>query len=235
MKVDGERDFEAPRETVWRVLNDPQNMAQLIPGVESFEVQDDRHWKASVKIPLGLGGLSMTMNFEKIEERPPEFAKMVSKGQGVGAMMNMETSFSLDEAGAERTHMRWEADVKIAGPVGSMGQRVLQPIVNQQVGNVLNVLEKQVEEAKVSEQGAADEGREHAGVGATSDASGSAGTPAPTTDIPPPETGAELHDEGPPAEGVAEQGSSGAEEGLNPWAPQSYEGEGEGPTSSTEG
>ena len=25
------------------------------------------------------------------------------------------------------------ADVKIAGPVGSMGQRVLQPIVNQQV------------------------------------------------------------------------------------------------------
>ena len=34
--------------------------------------------------------------------------------------------------------MKWEADVKIAGPVGSMGQRVLQPIVNQQVNNVLN-------------------------------------------------------------------------------------------------
>ena len=30
--------------------------------------------------------------------------------------------------------MAWEADVKIAGPVGAMGQRVLQPIVNQQVG-----------------------------------------------------------------------------------------------------
>ena len=37
--------------------------------------------------------------------------------------------------------MKWEADVKIAGPVGSMGQRVLQPIVNQQVGNVLAALE----------------------------------------------------------------------------------------------
>jgi hypothetical protein len=42
--------------------------------------------------------------------------------------------------------MQWEADVSIAGPVGSMGQRVLQPIVNQQVGNVLNALEVQVEE-----------------------------------------------------------------------------------------
>ena len=34
--------------------------------------------------------------------------------------------------------MKWAADVKIAGPVGSMGQRVLQPIVNQQVAHVLD-------------------------------------------------------------------------------------------------
>src|SRR5919204_5207210 len=216
MKVQGERDFEAPRDIVWRVLNDPQNRARLPPGGERWEVQDDRHWQAAVKIPLGLGGLSMTMNFEKVEERPPEFAKLVSKGTGVGAMMNMETSFDLAEAGAEKTRMKWEADVKIAGPVGSMGQRVLQPIVNQQVGNVLNALEKQVQEAT---------GAAHAGVGATSDASGSAGTPEPSTQIPAPATGDELQDEGPPAEGEAEPGSSGAEEGLNPWAPQSYEGE----------
>ena len=46
--------------------------------------------------------------------------------------------------------MRWEADVKIAGPVGSMGQRVLQPIVNQQVKNVLDALDKQVTQAAAS-------------------------------------------------------------------------------------
>ena len=37
--------------------------------------------------------------------------------------------------------MNWAADVKIAGPVGSMGQRVLQPIVNQQVQHVLGSLD----------------------------------------------------------------------------------------------
>jgi carbon monoxide dehydrogenase subunit G len=42
--------------------------------------------------------------------------------------------------------MDWEADVKIAGPVGAMGQRVLQPIVNQQVGQVLAALEQRVAE-----------------------------------------------------------------------------------------
>jgi carbon monoxide dehydrogenase subunit G len=146
VKVEGTREFTAPRATVWEVLNDPAQMAKLMPGVESFEVQDDRHWKANVKIPLGLGGLKMSMNFDKVEEREPEYARLVAKGSGVGAMLNMETQFHLSEAGSG-TSMRWEADVKIAGPVGSMGQRVLQPIVNQQVGNVLTALEKQVNEA----------------------------------------------------------------------------------------
>jgi hypothetical protein len=35
--------------------------------------------------------------------------------------------------------------VKILGPVGSMGQRVLQPIVNQQVEHVLTALDAQVQ------------------------------------------------------------------------------------------
>jgi len=37
--------------------------------------------------------------------------------------------------------------VKVLGPVGSMGQRVLQPIVNQQVQHVLTALDAQVQEA----------------------------------------------------------------------------------------
>jgi uncharacterized protein len=146
MKVEGTKTFGVPRSVVWEVLNDPEQMAKLMPGVESFDVQDDRHWTANVKIPLGLGGLRMKINFEKVVERAPEYAELSAKGQGVGAIMNMQTSFALSEAGGG-TSMKWTADVSIAGPVGSMGQRVLQPIVNQQVGNVLRSLEQQVAEA----------------------------------------------------------------------------------------
>lgn len=144
MRVEGEKRFEAPRDTVWRVLNSPESMAKTMPGVESFDVRDEKHWTANVKIPLGLGGLRMKINFEKLEEREPEFARLSAKGEGVGAIMNMQTSFELAEADGG-TSMKWAADVSIAGPVGSMGQRVLQPIVNQQVGNVLRSLEQQVE------------------------------------------------------------------------------------------
>jgi len=146
MIVSGERQFDAPRETVWRVLNDPASMAKTIPGVESFDVHDERRWTANVKIPLGLGGLKMKIDMEKTETREPEHAELRIKGTGVGAMLRMETSFDLAEGGGG-TAMTWSADVHIAGPVGSMGQRVLQPIVNQQVEQVLSALDAQVQEA----------------------------------------------------------------------------------------
>jgi carbon monoxide dehydrogenase subunit G len=148
VNVSGERTFDAPREVVWRVMNDPASMAKTMPGVETFDVHDDRSWTANVKIPLGLGGLKMKVDMEKVEEREPEFAKLAVKGHGVGAMMNMETSFTLGDADGGGTAMAWSADVHILGPVGSMGQRVLQPIVNQQVQHVLAALDAQVQAAK---------------------------------------------------------------------------------------
>ena len=157
MKLEGTKELSAPRDVVWSVLNDPEQMAGLMPGVEGFEIKDDKNWQAKVKIPLGLGGLRMTVDFEKVEEREPEFASLRAKGNGVGAIMNMQTNFHLSEAG-EGTSMRWEADVKIAGPVGSMGQRVLQPIVNQQVGNVLKALDQRVSEVAGGGTGGAEQG-----------------------------------------------------------------------------
>ena len=94
MIVSGTKELTASRETVWSVINEPSEMAKLMPGVESFEITDEKHWTAKVKVPLGLGGLKMTMNFEKLEEREPEFASMRAKGQGVGALMDMTTSFT---------------------------------------------------------------------------------------------------------------------------------------------
>ena len=149
MKLEGTKELAAPREVVWGVINDPAEMAQLMPGVESFEVQDDKHWSANVKVPLGMGGLKLKFRFEVLDERPIEYSKLSAKGQGVGAIVSMETEFNLSGDG-DRTNMLWTADVRVAGQIGSMGQRVFQPIVNQQVGNVLDALDRQVQEAKQS-------------------------------------------------------------------------------------
>ena len=222
MKIQGERTFDSPRETVWGVLQDPAQMAELMPHVESFDVEDDRRWKANVKIPLGLGSLKMSIKFEKLEEREPEYSRLHAKGTGVGALMNLETQFNLSEQD-NKTGMAWEADVRIAGTVGSMGQRVLQPIVNQQVQLVLTALEKQVAKAgsgpvETTAQEAPPQ---------QSDSGGLAGAP-PASMNAETETDPETKDYGPPADTTpegdptADAGSSGAEEGLHPLEEESY-------------
>jgi carbon monoxide dehydrogenase subunit G len=196
VRVQGERTFEAPRETVWGILQDPAQMAELMPGVESFDVQDDRRWRANVKIPLGLGSLRMSINFEKTEERPPEFSRLHAKGTGVGALMNLETQFDLRDEG---------------------GATVLQPIVNQQVQHVLTALDAQVAKAaggtptppQHSESGGL------AG-GAEPSTEAAAATDPETKDYGPP---AETTPEADPA---VDAGSSGAEEGLSPLEKESY-------------
>ena len=64
---------------------------------------------------------------------------------------------------------------------------------------------------------------------------GDAGTPKPP---PEPETEADVKDYGPPAESDADpepdEGTSGADEGISPWAPEAYDPEGEGSATSTE-
>ena len=143
MKVQGDRHFAVDRKIVWDVMNNPAKMAGLMPGVQEFSIKDDRHWQAKVKVPLGMGLLHMTVDFEKTEERKPEFSSLKAKGKGVGAVMNMTTSFTL-EATDTGTNMKWVADVRIMGPVGAMGQRILQPVVKQQVDQVLTALDQQV-------------------------------------------------------------------------------------------
>jgi carbon monoxide dehydrogenase subunit G len=222
VKVQGDRTFAAPRATVWSVLQDPAQMAEIMPGVESFDVEDDRRWKANVKIPLGLGSLRMSINFEKTEEREPEFSQLRAKGTGVGALMNLVTQFHLTEVDSG-TAMAWEAEVRILGPVASMGQRVLQPIVNQQVEHVLKALDTQVARAggePIEREGEKTPPQE-------SDSGGQAGGTEPSLDAETP-TDPETKDYGPPAETTAEAdpaeeaGSSGAEEGLSPWEEEPY-------------
>jgi len=193
VNVEGERTFDAPRATVWKVLNDPAAMAATMPGVESFDVHDDQRWTANVKIPLGLGGLKMKVDMEKADVRELEHAALHVKGQGVGAMMNMTTTFDLSDESSGGTHMKWAAEVKIAGPVGSMGQRVLQPIVNQQVQHVLGALDDQVQQAKGAQQPPAEGPKDY-------------GEPAESDADPEPDSG-----------------TSGAEEGISPISDEPYE------------
>lgn len=143
MELSGTREFHAPRSVVWSVIVDPATLAGLMPGVSNFALIDGRSWRATVRVPVGVGSLTMKVEFERVDERPPEFATLRANGKGVGATMRMMTSFNL-VGDTARTSLQWHADIQVGGPAASMGTRVLQALFGRQIDLLLQALEQQV-------------------------------------------------------------------------------------------
>ena len=126
MKVEGVKEFDAAPQTVWDVLMDPSRISKLLPGVEGFEVQDDKHWSANVKVPLGMGGLKLKFKFEVADERPIDYAAVddcgvrihpqIVEGQVHGATAHglgaaLHETFAYDEDGQLMTANFYEYHV----------------------------------------------------------------------------------------------------------------------------
>ncbi|MBV2186298.1 MAG: carbon monoxide dehydrogenase subunit G, partial [Rhizobium sp.] len=53
MDMSGSERIEAPVETVWQALNDPEILRQAIPGCESLEKTSDTEMAAKVVLKIG--------------------------------------------------------------------------------------------------------------------------------------------------------------------------------------
>ena len=85
MDMTGERRIAAPRETVWRALNDAEVLKQAIPGCEEIDKTSDTEFTAKVTAKVGpvkarFGGKVTLSDLD-----PPNGYKISGEGQGGGA------------------------------------------------------------------------------------------------------------------------------------------------------
>jgi carbon monoxide dehydrogenase subunit G len=141
--IQGERRIEASRERVFRALTDPHELSELIPGVERVEVTSADEWIAVVKPPFG-GGLNLKLDMHVTDRRHPERARLVAWGKGFGARISIETEFELVENGGA-TQMEWTAEVGLAGLVGGLGRKGLEPTAKRHAERSLDRLQRRIE------------------------------------------------------------------------------------------
>jgi uncharacterized protein len=141
--IQGERRIQASRERVFRALTDPQELSELIPGVERVEVNSDDEWITVVKPPFGRG-LNVKLDMHVTDRRPPEHARLVAWGKTFGARISIKTEFELVENGGA-TQMKWNADVGLAGLLGALGGKALEPTAKHQAERSLDRLQRRVE------------------------------------------------------------------------------------------
>ena len=145
MKFEGSVAIDAPRDTVWAFVIDPQQVGQCGPGVESIDVIDDTHFKAVAKVGIGFINARFTVNMEMAEQEPPNRAVIKAHGQAPGSAVDATAQMSLSDGADGGTRMDWNADVAIAGSLASLGARLIEGTANKMIGQTFECMKVKLE------------------------------------------------------------------------------------------
>ena len=145
MKFEGTVDIAAPRDRVWAFVIDPEQVGQCGPGVESIEVIDDTHFKATAKVGIGFISARFVVNMEMAEQQPPDRAVIKAHGQAPGSAVDATASMVLSDGDAGGTRMDWNADVAISGSLASLGARLIEGTANKMIGQTFTCMKEKLE------------------------------------------------------------------------------------------
>ena len=147
MHFEGTVDIAAPRDRVWAFVTDPNQVGQCGPGVESIQVVDDRHFKATAKVGVGFISARFVVNMEFAEQVPPEAARITAHGQAPGSAVDADARMRLSDNGTGGTTMDWSADVNISGTLASVGGRLIEGTANKMIGQTFGCMKSKLEGA----------------------------------------------------------------------------------------
>jgi carbon monoxide dehydrogenase subunit G len=145
MKFAGTVDIAAPRDKVWAFVIDPNQVGQCGPGVETIEVIDDTHFKATAKVGIGFISARFIVNMEMAELTPPDQAVIKAHGQAPGSAVDATAQMNLTDGPNGATTMDWSADVTISGSLASLGARLIEGTANKMIGQTFECMKSKLE------------------------------------------------------------------------------------------
>jgi uncharacterized protein len=145
MKFAGSVEIAAPRERVWAFVIDPNQVGQCGPGVESIELIDPTHFKATAKVGIGFISARFVVNMEMAEQTPPDRAVIKAHGQAPGSAVDATAQMRLSDGADGGTRMDWDADVTISGSLASLGARLIEGTANKMIGQTFECMKSRLE------------------------------------------------------------------------------------------
>jgi uncharacterized protein len=145
MHFEGSVQINASRDKVWAFLIDPNQVGSCGPGVESVEVIDETHFKATAKVGVGFISARFVVNMELVDLEAPDKANIKAHGQAPGSAVDATATMSLSAGEGGGTQMDWLADVNISGTLASVGARLIEGTANKMIGQTFDCIRTKLE------------------------------------------------------------------------------------------
>lgn len=144
MTLSGTYTVNAPAQTIWNMLMDPDTLARVTPGITSLEKIDADNFKAVAEVKVGPVGGAFTGNLKISDRQEPEhFTLEIQQNSKIGNA-NAVVHLNMKALSPNQTEVSFEGEVKLSGMLASMGARVVTPVANMLSKQFFEGLEQEV-------------------------------------------------------------------------------------------
>lgn len=126
MDMNGSERIEAPVETVWQALNDPQVLKECIPGCESLEKLSDTEMTAIVVLKVGPVKARFQGSVTLTNLNPPHSYTISGEGKGgIAGFAKGGADVSLAPDGTNATNLSYTVKADVGGRIAQLGGRLI--------------------------------------------------------------------------------------------------------------
>ena len=143
MQLTGSHTFSAPRQILWDLLNDPEVLARITPGVDTLEQTGPGQYQAVLHIKMGPINSTFNGALQVVDSKEPESYRLLIDVDGKIGQIRAEGRVRLADQGRE-TAVEVEGGSQLTGRLASMGQRLLSGVARMFTNQFFRALEREI-------------------------------------------------------------------------------------------
>lgn len=115
----------APRQRVWEMLQDPQVLGRIIPGLSDVTEDGAGGYRATLNVNRGPINQKFKATVRLTDQQPPESMGLQLEAKNMMGGANVQAQFILTDLG-ESTRVDWQASPTLSGMIASLGNKVIE-------------------------------------------------------------------------------------------------------------
>ena len=146
MILSGSYEFNAPRQRVWELLQDPAVLAKALPGTERLVLASEDRFEGVMKVSVGpVTAAKFDVSVTLTEKDPPRRFVMQIDGKGGVGYTRGSATIELDEPSPTQTLLRYDSNMQVGGKIAAVGQRLLEQVGKMMSQKALEALQRELQ------------------------------------------------------------------------------------------
>jgi carbon monoxide dehydrogenase subunit G len=143
MRLEGSHTFDAPRDVVYKALQDPGPLRACLPGCEHLEETAPDVYEAIMKVGVASIKGTFTGKVQMKDRRDAESFTMMVEGSGPVGFMKGEGKLELADLGG-KTEVKYAGDAQVGGLIAGVGQRMIGGVAKMMIRQFFKNMEDHV-------------------------------------------------------------------------------------------